>query len=213
MASDANGNLFLGEYGPKEAAYSKTLWKSADDGRNWSAVFTAPARNGLHIHRVVVDPYTQDVWFTTGDGSENRGVYRSTDGGTHFTRVFDSQATAIAFTADSIYFGEDHNKKGRISKTSRDAGGYREVLRASSHGSYGGSVYDMAVARSGRVYATLVKYPEQDHIASVWAGHDGDWALLLRLASTPAGSSGSTSIAGPDRDGWIYLSGFRIRAE
>jgi hypothetical protein len=71
----------------------------------------------------------------------------------------------------------------------------------------------MVAGRSGRVYATLVKYPEQDHMASVWAGRDDKWTLLLRLASAPGGSSGSTSIAGPDREGWIYISGYRIRDE
>jgi hypothetical protein len=71
----------------------------------------------------------------------------------------------------------------------------------------------MAVGRGGRLFATLVKYPEQDHIASIWAGAGADWQLLLRLASAPGGASGSTSIAGPDRESWIYLSGYRIRDE
>lgn len=211
MASNARGDIYLGEYGPKAAEFAKTVWKSTDGGMNWAAAFQAPTRDGLHIHRVAVDPHTQDVWITTGDGSDNRGVYRSRDGSAHFERLFDSQATGIAFTPEAIYFGEDHNKKGRISRVTRGAKDYREVFRAGDRGGYGGSVYDMAVGRSGRVYATLVKYPDQNHIASVWAGRDGDWTLLLRLASTPGGASGSTSIAGPDRDGWIYLSGFRIR--
>ncbi|HEX2217109.1 MAG TPA: hypothetical protein VHG27_10530 [Xanthobacteraceae bacterium] len=120
MASDSGGNIYLGEYGPKQAPYSKTLWKSTDGGHRWTAIFRAPARDGLHIHRVAVDQWTADVWLTTGDGRANRGVYRSRDGGTHFERLFDSQATAIAFTSDAVYLGED-NKRGRISRAARCA--------------------------------------------------------------------------------------------
>jgi len=75
LASDKAGNLFVGEYGPLSAGVANRLWRSGDLGHSWEVIFEAPERDGVHIHRVAVDPYTQDLWVTHGDSHD--GVYRS----------------------------------------------------------------------------------------------------------------------------------------
>ncbi|HEX2217108.1 MAG TPA: hypothetical protein VHG27_10525, partial [Xanthobacteraceae bacterium] len=125
------GNIYLGEYGPKQAPYSKTLWKSTDGGIAGRPYSERPRVTDCTSTGWPVDRWTEEVWLTTGDGRVNRGVYRSRDGGTHFERLFDSQTTAIAFTSDAVYLGED-NRRGRISRAARGKEEYREVFRATS---------------------------------------------------------------------------------
>jgi hypothetical protein len=210
FASSADGTLYLGEYGPRQDGMSKTVWRSRDGGRSWQPVFHAPLNDNAHVHRVAVDPYTGHVWVTVGDGSPNHGVFRSTDGGDTWNKVRASQATGVAFSEQGIYWGEDMSD-GEISFTSRNNGATDRVLRVSDRGSYGGSVYDLAIGRSGRVYAPFMKYPNQNHIATLWSGSGPEWKLLLRLASRPGEGVNVPTIAGPDRDGWLYISGYRIR--
>ena len=59
LASDRKGNLYIGEYGPKDRDLSKNVWKSTDCGDTWDVAFKAPNRKGVHIHRVAVDPFLQ----------------------------------------------------------------------------------------------------------------------------------------------------------
>jgi hypothetical protein len=210
FASSQDGTMYMGEYGPKKGVWSKTVWRSRDKGKSWHPVFRAPLNDNAHVHRVAVDPYTGDVWVTVGDGKRNRSTFRSTDGGDTWQKVRISQATAVAFTADGIYWGEDVSE-GEISLTNRLNGTTATVLKVSNLGKYGGSVYDLTLGRSGRVYAPFMKYPKQDHIATVWSGVGTEWKLLLRVASRPGEGVGMETIAGPDRDGWLYVRGFRIR--
>jgi hypothetical protein len=112
------------------------------------------------VHRVAVDPYNGDVWVTVGDGKKNRGTFRSTDGGNTWQKVRVSQATAVVFTADGIYWGEDVTE-GEISLTHRLDGKTATGFKVANLGKYEGV--------------------------------------------------GLETIAGPDRDGWLYVRGFRIR--
>jgi len=210
FAASADGTLFMGEYGPKIGTLSKTVWRSRDNGRTWQAVFHAPLNDNAHVHRVTVDPYTGNVWVTIGDGSKNRGIYCSTDGGDTWSKMIESQATAVVFTEQGIYWGEDR-AEGIIGFTLRSNNTTHTVLQISDRGHYGGSVYDLALGRSGRIYAPFMKYPDQDHIATLWSGLGKTWKLLLRLASRPGEGVNIPTIAGPDRDGWLYIGGYRIR--
>ncbi|MEE9447181.1 MAG: hypothetical protein V3V09_04430, partial [Arenicellales bacterium] len=56
ITSDAQGRLFVAEYGPQEKDVSKTLWRSEDDGDTWQAIYKADNEDGVHLHRVAIDP-------------------------------------------------------------------------------------------------------------------------------------------------------------
>lgn len=211
IASDNKGHVYIGEYGPSDIGMSKQVWKSIDGGDSWQVAFRAPNREGLHIHRVAVDPFSNDVWVTVGDGRENRGAYRSRDAGASWQRLLDTQATGIAFAEDAVYFGEDHKKRGRVSRYERKSGKYREIFRASDHGNYGGSVYALGLTSDGSLIVPTMKYGGQDHIASLWIGAQDSWLPLLRLQSRHGIGTGLASLAGPDGDGWWYVKGFKIK--
>ena len=211
LASDQSGNLYVGEYGPTEPNMSKNVWQSPDRGETWTVVFQAPNRAGTHIHRVAVDPYTNDLWVTVGDGKKNRGTHRSSDSGKTWQHVLDSQATGVAFTEAAIYWGEDESGHGRVTRYDRNSGDVRFVLDVSEHGNYSGSVYDLTSGAHGTIYAPFMKYGDQNHAASLWAGHDTTWRQLMILESNPDRGSGAASIGGPDRFGFLYIKGYRIR--
>lgn len=207
IASDRKGNLYIGEYGPKDRDLSKNVWKSTDYGDTWDVTFKAPNRIGVHIHRVAVDPFTDFLWVTHGDKYD--GTYVSRDCGMTWENVREAQPTAVAFTQDAIYWGED-TRKGIVTRYDRLKKKWKTVLKASKLGTYGGSIYDMAVGRGGLIYAPLVKYPNHDHLATLWVSDGQDWRLLMTLESEKGKSSGATSIGGPDKYGMLYITGFKI---
>jgi hypothetical protein len=214
MSSDLNGHIYIGEYGPRENGLSKVVWKSIDRGSNWKRIFSeknieAKNFNGTHVHRVAVDPFTNHVWITVGDGKKNRGIYRSTDGGTSWQYLIDSQATGIAFSSKAIFFGED-KKSGKVSRYIRQSKKAKQIFNASKNGNYGGSIYDLLIGRLGTLYVPTMKYPDQPHIGSVWARIRNEWKLLIELPSHEGKGIGLETIAGPDVDGWIYIPGYKI---
>jgi hypothetical protein len=211
ISSDKAGNLYVGEYGPHHPDMSKTVWKLPPDDSEWKEIFKAPNNKRAHIHRVAVDPFTDALWVSVGDGRKNAGIHRSLDQGEHWENVLDSQATGAGFTPDAIYWGEDAQDDGIITRYQRSNEQTTVVLEASGRGNFGGSIYSLAVGRAGYVYAAMMKYPDQLHAASLWAGKDGDWRLLLRLASTKEKGVGVETIGGPDLDGWMYISGYKFK--
>lgn len=201
LASDKAGNLFVGEYGPLSAGVANRLWRSGDLGHSWEVIFEAPERDGVHIHRVAVDPYTQDLWVTHGDSHD--GVYRSRDAGRTWEYLRDEQSTAVAFTPTQIFWGEDR-AKGLVTRFDRLTNRFYPSFEARQHG-YGGSVYAMASAGE-RVLVAFMKYPDQQHAASLWQLREGAW---LKLASF-GDMRGSPSIGGPDGEGRFYINGYVV---
>jgi photosystem II stability/assembly factor-like uncharacterized protein len=72
-------------------SFGNGVYKSVDAGRTWAHVGLEDTR---HISRIVVDPQDADVVYVGALGhvygpNVQRGVYKSTDGGMHWTRVLD----------------------------------------------------------------------------------------------------------------------------
>ena len=210
--SNQRGRIFVGEYGPQQIGMSKTVWATDDDGVTWQAVFQADNRDGVHIHRVAADPESNSLWVSVGDGSDNRGVYIAEDSDNiDFERALDSQATAIEFSKDYIYLGEDTRRRPGVSFVDRDdTRSAASAVKFKSHGNYGGSVYDMTIGAEGLVYAPTMKYHNESHVAALWVGQERKWRVVMLFASADGVGGGRETIAGPDRDGYIYLTGYKI---
>ncbi|MSR84286.1 MAG: hypothetical protein EXS58_15410 [Candidatus Latescibacteria bacterium] len=209
FASDSQNNLYLGEYGPRDRGLSKKVWKSTDLGKTWRIIFQAPDVDGLHIHRVAVDPFTGDVWVTNGDGPHG-ATYVSKDGGQQWKWMRSAQPTSVAFTAEAIIWGED-TYEGAVTRYDRQTGLYEKTLSANLEGNYGGSAYDMAQGRSGLIYVPFIKYAEQSHRPSLWVGDGRQWKRLLDLGSKGALFAGFMQISPPDRWGYLYADGYKIK--
>jgi len=208
LASDRHDHLYLGEYGPRGRDQSKTVWKTTDGGETWEEVFRAPNIDGVHIHCVAVDPYTDFVWVIHGD-TPFQGTYLSEDGGMTWTYVRYAQSTSVAFTEDAIFWGED-TYRGAVTRYDRKTRRFQTVLDASQQGAYGGSIYSMAVGPSGRIFVPMVKYVEQSHVPTLWVGDGWNWELLMRIYNPPKGEGGFLHISNPDQYGNLYIRGFKI---
>ena len=214
FTSDRFSTLYMGEYGPKKPGIAKKVWRTTDKGKTWRIIFSekdivARETQKTHIHRVAIDPFTNYLWVTVGDGVYNRGIYLSKDGGESWKRQFKSQATGVAFTKNSIFWGED-DRLGVISEFNRKTGRNRVVLNASENGNFGGSVYSLLMGARGTLYAAMMKYPDQSHIASLWSMKNGNWNRLIEYSSVDGVGVSVDSIAGPDSNGWIYVPGFKF---
>jgi hypothetical protein len=204
LAHDHLDNLYVAEYGPRDRGLSNRVWRSADHGETWNVIFQAPDIDDIHIHHVAVDPYTGDLWVTYGHA--DYGTYRSRDGGQSWTYMYEGLAVAMAFTPTAIYLGEDRYQ-GIVTRYDRASETFAEVLRVSTFGPYGGGVSDMTVGRSGEVYVPFTKDPWQDHLPSLWFGHDHDWQLLQVFVEPQTGAS---QITPPDSIGDMFVMYHRI---
>jgi hypothetical protein len=210
FASDRENTLYMGEYGPKMPDCSKTVWRTRDYGDTWEASLRLPNVEGIHVHVVAVDPYTDYVWAVNGDIGYD-GTWVSEDHGATWKKVRENEApTSVVFTEDAIWWGEDGDW-GTITRYDRATGEYRTAVVASEHGNYGGSVYAMTRGKSGLFYACMVKYSRQPHTPALWAGDGVEWQPVLPVAVPRNEDGGFTTIGGPDRDGWFYVEGYRIR--
>jgi hypothetical protein len=79
-----------GEGNPRNSQTSGNgIYKSLDGGRSWMHLGLEKSRN---IHRVVLDPSNPNVAYAAGIGTAfgetpDRGVYKTTDGGTTWQRI------------------------------------------------------------------------------------------------------------------------------
>lgn len=85
------------------------VYKSTDSGRTWQHI---GLRDSRQISRIVVDPRNADILYVGVLGhaygpSEERGVFKSSDGGSHWTRVLD-QGPAVGI-ADLAIAGDQPN--------------------------------------------------------------------------------------------------------
>lgn len=115
-----DGVTYLGEYPLSDAATPHVL-VSNDYGRSWSEHISIP--NVRHIHSIQRDPYTGDIWVTTGDRDSESKIGRLTDdaleavgGGNQMWRTVE-----LAFTSTAILWGMDcaYTVNNRIFKLQR----------------------------------------------------------------------------------------------
>jgi hypothetical protein len=126
------------------------VWKSTDNGSTWNRVLNLTNVIGhklRHVHLVAVDPYTKDVYITTGDNPNNGTIVFSQDGGTTWKKIvaapwriyhphiepnfeFDAPVSVI-FLEDYIYFGSDvpgHGIVWRYKRTQEEFGNLQPLV-------------------------------------------------------------------------------------
>ncbi len=105
--------------------YGNGIYKTIDGGSSWKNMGLKDSR---HIGEILVDPRNSDVVYVAAEGSawgpnEERGVYKTTDGGVTWEKVlFISENTGVANLCfepgnpDVIYAGAEQRRRRQFSK-------------------------------------------------------------------------------------------------
>ncbi|WP_331233278.1 beta propeller repeat protein [Natronorarus salvus] len=127
------GDVYLGEY-PLAIDTVPRVLRSEDEGRSWETALSLP--DVRHVHAVRADPYTGDLWITTGDtdresriGRLRGGSFEVVGSGSQRWRAVD-----LAFTPESVLWGMDsvYAERNLLFRLDRDAlsEGRPEVVHA-----------------------------------------------------------------------------------
>lgn len=113
--------IYLGEYPLADDAVPRVR-RSKDAGRTWATVLELP--DVRHIHSVQVDPYTGDIWMTTGDTDEECYIGRLRNGRFEIVGGGDQRwrAVELVFTPSSIIWGMDcvYTERNHVFRLERD---------------------------------------------------------------------------------------------
>lgn len=121
-------------------SYGYGMWKSVDAGKTWSHIGLAKSR---HIPRVRIHPKNPDLVYAAvlGDlykSSDERGIYRSKDGGTTWERILfaNADAGAVDLTFDPTNPRILYASTWRVRRTPYDlsSGGEGSALWKSTDG-------------------------------------------------------------------------------
>lgn len=101
-----DGAIYLGEY-PLASSATPRLLRSTDLGESWETVLELEGVR--HVHAVQTDPYTGELWLTTGDSGTECRIGRVRDGNLEVVGSGSQQwrAVELAFTPDAIVWGVD----------------------------------------------------------------------------------------------------------
>lgn len=101
-----HGTIYLGEY-PLADNSTPRILRSIDGGRTWTTVLELPEVR--HIHGLCPDPYTGELWVTTGDRDTECYIGRLRDGTLEPIGGGDQRwrAVGLLFTPSSILWGMD----------------------------------------------------------------------------------------------------------
>ena len=77
------------DVGGRHVGYGDGIYRSTDGGKSWENMGLASSE---HISRIIVHPENSDIVYVAAQGplwreGDDRGLYRSTDGGKHWNRV------------------------------------------------------------------------------------------------------------------------------
>lgn len=100
------GTVYLGEY-PLASSETPCILRSTDYGDTWDVM--AELDDVRHIHAVQVDPYTDEIWVTTGDSESECQIGRVRNGGLDIVGSGGQEwrAVELVFTPDAVVWGVD----------------------------------------------------------------------------------------------------------
>ena len=135
-----DGTIYLGEYPLDSSATPRVL--ASTDGETWEPLLSLP--DVRHVHAVQVDPYTGELWLTTGDTDEESRIYRLRDGELEVVGGGSQcwRAVELAFTPDTVLWGMDcvYAPEKHVFALDRESIGTDDLSPTSVH-TVGDSVY------------------------------------------------------------------------
>ena len=110
MCSMHDSQFLIGEYFSNPHRKKVSLWKVQVDG-SMEIVNTFPNHTIRHIHAVQEDPFTKQIWVTTGDYGLECKILTSADGCITFSLIGQGdqswRTTCMLFSEDAVLWGMD----------------------------------------------------------------------------------------------------------
>jgi hypothetical protein len=208
-----SGRILFGEYFRNDRRVPVRLYASDDDGQSWRVAHELPAGRVRHLHAVVEDPYSDEVWLCTGDHDQESFLARSSDGGQHFEVVGGGsqawRACCVLFTREHVYWGADtskyveHRNIYRLRRSEVTPEPLQAVDGAVEFGvRLGGDLLAFSTSRTG--------YEDPaDRSPRLWIGRgSGPWHsfLLGRWSEALPGAAGKAYLCAADQGEHLALS-------
>jgi hypothetical protein len=205
MGEDSQGRLFVGEYGGTWSDDCAYIHRSEDGGDTWELVYSCSCR---HVHFVHVDPNTDHVYASIGDGHGRQRLIRSTDGGDSWETLYDedclAQPTGMACTATHRVFGSDCGDICNCLYRTCDDQAFE--ICAVLDGAFDGYVWDMSGEGNIVVAGTVAKAEEGNEICLLLSSNGGaSWYRAKDFGVGPTWS-GVVDISRFDSEGYGYYT-------
>lgn len=198
LCATSTGRIVFGEYFNNPKRCPVRLYFSDDDGENWDVLHEFDAGEIRHIHAIVEDPHSNELWVCAGDSDTESRILRSVDGGRQFEIVGTGsqlwRCCSLVCMPDSVYWGVD---------TERNTGD-RYVVRydrmtgqiSRMHHADGAIELGCQIGQNCIVFATIrMGYgPVPDDQPSLLVGYEDRWkrlALGNRIDQQTGAAAGS----------------------
>lgn len=121
ICENNDGLLYFGEYFANMEKKAVHIYSSHDHGKTWNIAYTFPKGNINHVHGIFLDPYTNRMWFATGDRENECIIGYTEDGFNTVTEVFrggqDYRTCVLFFYKDFIVYGTDSQYQKNVLKS------------------------------------------------------------------------------------------------
>ena len=187
ICEDKDGSLYFGEYFQNMDKQAVHIYQSRDGGRTWGVVYTFAEGNINHVHGIFLDPYTQRMWFVTGDRENECIIGYTEDGFKTVKEVFrggqEFRSCVLFFYKDFIVFGTDSQYQSNVLKRF-----YRDTLEIVEMQAVQGPVIRGTQMGDVAMISTDVEPSEVNKTkkAFVWITQDGmNWHVLCEAEKDP----------------------------
>jgi hypothetical protein len=163
---------YFGEYIPNLKKNEVNIFRT-NDGENWELIYSFPKKTIRHIHLLQFDPFSQKIWFSTGDADSECLLGYANDNFSDVEVVGnnhqDWRCLELLFTPEKIYWGTDNpNGQNWLISLDRDTHTLRKIAR------FNGPIYNLKHITAGYLIVTATEggMGEWDNRAHLWYSPD-----------------------------------------
>jgi len=218
IASDEKW-ILIGEYGRK--IVPRRVIASKDWGDHWEIVYETPELEVVHIHRVTIDPYTDNWWITVGDYPVAGRVMYSSDHGVNWNEVGCPETGRAwqPYQPINILFFETfilivNEPTPQVFKVDRKTMTAKYIADIDIPHALLAAPYSVVVGYYG-IYASIIRQQNNHHSAGIFVSYDQGytwtqlinftiWAVQENPSIDPSNVYGANPII--YADGWVHAT-------
>ena len=166
------GFTYFGEYMPNLKKNEINIFRT-EDGENWDKIYAFPKKSVKHIHLLQFDPFSQKIWFSTGDSDSECFMGCANDDFSEVEIVGhnhqDWRCLELLFTSEKIYWGTDNpNGQNWLISLDRNSRSIQKIAR------FNGPIYNLKRFSAGYLLVTATEggNGEWDNRAHLWYSPD-----------------------------------------